>query len=238
MLDIKIISLCLLGVSGATGENGLRNTHVESAVGETRTGLSYKFDRIGREQGSDQTCVDSEQRSFDYGERKLSDNDTADDCAHFCVHKQDARTLGHLVGFNFHFEDSLCQCLYKNSEGITSDFDSFIENNNGEDKVDGTEHNSGWQCYAGAGVTVTDGPLRLPSNDEEERVGNEIYDEMTVEVELEGSSNDGESSLCSSNADCPPTQSPELKWCARRNCEGVGTCQSRENDCPTDVEIQ
>ena len=74
----------------------------------------------------------------------------------------------------------------------------------------------------------------LPSNDEEERVGNEIYDDLTVEVELEGSSNDGESSLCSSNIDCPP----ELKWCVRRNYEGVGTCQSSGKQCPNDVEIQ
>lgn len=149
MLDLKIISLFLLGISNARGENGLRNTHVESVVSETRDGLTIEFDRIGRGHVSGQICVDSQQRKFDYGEHKLFRDGTADECAHYCVHMHDESTLEHLVGFNYHFEDSLCQCLYNNSEGVEGVFDSFRESNNGKGLVDGTEHNAGWQCYAG-----------------------------------------------------------------------------------------
>lgn len=248
MFNNKIITLCLLGASAASAENSLRNTKLESAMAKTLTGLSYKFERMGQQEGKGQTCVDSEKKSFDYGERHLNKNDVADDCAHFCVHEQDAKTLGHLVGFNFHFEDSLCQCLYKDSKGVASAFDTFVESNNGEEKVEGTEEKAGWQCFAGAGVSVTGVSVTtsgIPfrdqaeendsSNDmeEEKKVGNEIFDTMVaVKVEVEQSSND--SSLCSSNSDCPP----ERERCVRRNCQGVGTCQSRGAICPDDVKAE
>lgn len=248
MFNNKIITLCLLGASAVNAENGLRATKVESAVAKTLTGLSYKFERMGHNQGKGQTCVDSEKKSFDYGERHLNKNDVADDCAHFCVHEQDAKTLGHLVGFNFHFEDSLCQCLYKDSKGVASGFDTFVETNNGEEKVEGTEEKLGWQCFAGAGVTVTTGGVTGPldpyrqqaddndsSNDmeEEKKVGNEIFDNMeAIKVELEQSSND--TSLCSSNSDCPA----DRNRCVRANCQGVGTCQSRGRICPDDVKAE
>ena len=40
-----------------------------------------EFVRKGKGQGSGQTCVDSLERKFDYGERKLNKDETAHDCA-------------------------------------------------------------------------------------------------------------------------------------------------------------
>ena len=68
-----------------------------------------EFVRKGKGQGSGQTCVDSLGRKFDYGERKLNKDGTAHDCAQYCVRQDEEGSLEHMVGFNFHFEDSLCQ---------------------------------------------------------------------------------------------------------------------------------
>ena len=68
-----------------------------------------EFVRKGKGQGSGQTCVDSLGRKFDYGERKLNKDETAHDCAQYCVQQDEEGSLKHMLGFNFHFEDSLCQ---------------------------------------------------------------------------------------------------------------------------------
>lgn len=257
MSDLKTISLSLLVVSVAKGENGIRNTRVESVLSETRDGLEFNFDRIGKGQGSGQTCVDSEQRKFDYGEDKLGDSDTAGYCAHYCVHMQNESTFGHLVGFNFHFEDSLCQCLYNYSMGLASDFEYFIENNNGEGLVGGTEQNSGWQCYAGVEVEVEGGQIspwkEESSNDENtKRVENELNVDLTVDYGLGGSNSIrasrsrnskftrnkkdmggntlGARNLCDNDSEC---LDPTYTHCVLgSSCLGKGFCSDTPDSCP------
>ena len=139
----------------------------------------------------------------------------------------------------------------------TSAFDSLMIENDGEDKVDGVEFNSGWQCYAGSNAAQNNKTSRS-SNDEEDtkKVGHEIDVDLTVDYGLGSSSssgasrsrrdngtsknrggNDGKggnsggaSNLCDTAAEC---LNPELPYCKLgSSCSGTGVCGATQDSCP------
>ena len=89
------------------------STCIPSPVERTRRGITYEFERFGR---SNEVCMDSRDRKYDYGEFELGNNDDADECATECVSNPDEDTLEHLVGFDWNCDESLCRwqvhCAY------------------------------------------------------------------------------------------------------------------------------
>lgn len=268
-MNLKLATLFLVGVSCAHGEkNGLRNSaQIETVRSESlSSGLVVDFVRRGKGQGSGQMCVDSQKRRFDYGERKLNKDEgrTVNDCAQHCVgtQQEESDLMRHMVGFNFHFEDSLCQCLYKNKElKSTSGFDSLVVKHEGEGEVDGVELKSGWQCY---GLDLSQSKLRPfrkkadenssgDADEEQTRVGNKIDVDLTVTYGLANSSSSASRSRRSyresrgnngrggNNAGASSLcttdvdcTNPDLPFCRLgSSCRGQGVCGAAPDSCPT-----